>query len=235
MDNNPKRVLAVGGKDLQELQDKLIERGYEVVRIEDGNSARQHVKTQGMPHLMVVELQLPDMDGLQLCRELYKMADLPIITISNNASTEEAVEALKVADDYTGKPFAADELVMRVWRVLSRISDFSYATGPTLQLSDWLVFDPAYRKIIIDGKAKKLTPTENALFNVLIKYRDQVVSADTLIQRVWRKEPTEGDRNALRVHMHRLRNKLTRALNAPPVIITERGVGYAFVVGKTID
>ena len=79
------------------------------------------------------------------------------------------------------------------------------------------------------GETKKLTPIENALLHVLLKHRGKVVDADTLIERVWRSDPTVSDRNVLRVHIHRLRQKLEGEDSISPIIVTERGVGYAFV------
>jgi DNA-binding response OmpR family regulator len=117
---------------------------------------------------------------------------------------------------------------MRIRRVLSRMDNFSYAAGPLLQICDSLKVNYVQQQVVVGEDERHLTPTENALLQVLIKHRGHVVDADTLIERVWRTGVSIQDRNSLRVHMHRLRQKLEREPDDPGLIQTERGIGYVF-------
>jgi len=231
MGDNPKRVLVVGdAPDIREISPQLIRAGFDVLVCRDGRSARQRIEKDGLPHLMLIDLRLPDMDGLELCQELYDQAGMPIITISDYDEGGLAAKVLQYADDYLRKPVAPDELVMRIRRTLSRINNFGYASGRVHQICEGLQVDYVRRQVIVDGKVKKLTPIENALLHVLATSLGKVVDADTLIERVWRYEPSAADRNTLRVHMHRLRQKIEGAAPSPYAIITERGVGYMLMV-----
>lgn len=224
-----KRLLIVGDDaGLRTQNDRLFVGGFEAVYVPDGASALDYVERSGLPHLMVVHVDLPDMPGLSLCQNLQSMADLPIIVLSPESGAGQAVKALQYADDYVRLPIEMDELVMRIRRVLSRVDNFSYASGPLLEICGSLKVSYAEQRVIVEGNERHLTPTENALLQVLLKHRGNVVDADTLIERVWRTGVSIQDRNSLRVHMHRLRQKLERESNDPGLIQTERGVGYIF-------
>ena len=233
MGDTPKRVLVVGSApDIRELSRQLVEAGFDVLVCRDGRSARQRIEQNGLPHLMLIDLRLPDMDGLELCQQLYDQASMPIITVSDYDERGLAAKVLQYADDYLRKPVQPDELIMRIRRVLSRINDFGYASGRVHQICEGLQVDYVHRQVIVDGKVKKLTPIENALLHVLATSPGKVVDTDTLIERVWRYDPTVGDRNSLRVHIHRLRQKIEGDTSSY-TIITERGVGYMLAVAET--
>jgi two-component system KDP operon response regulator KdpE len=227
----PKRLLVVGDSTiLHDVRDELFSRGFEVTYCPSGKAALHHTRQNGLPYLMVVNLDLPDMNGLDLCREMYELAILPIIAVvDKDADTAgRAVRALSYADDYVRKPVNAHELLKRIERILSRVSNYSYAKGPEVEVCDYLTIDNLNRRVTVDGDRRDLTPTENALLRVLVKHLGKVVTTDTLVERVWRDGVSIGDRNALRVHMHRLRSKLKRRSGEEEddLIVTERGVGY---------
>lgn len=230
-DRITKRVILVSSqnKNVDELESKLVDSEFEVLRAGSGQEARQVIEDNGLPHLIVIDLDLDDMDGLELCQELFDVAGLPIVTISAQSDTPtRAIEALTYADDYIRRPFSADETVMRIRRILSRLGNYSYATGPQIKVFDWLSVDHVNRQVHVRDATKKLTPTENALLNVLLAHRGNIVDADTLIERVWRGDNAVKDRNALRVHIHRLRSKIEDDPDNPLIIRTERGIGYSF-------
>ena len=227
MTGHPRRVLIVTGEaSMPTLREDLLNAGFDVATASDSQSARQHIERNGMPHLLIVELKGLDDEGLSLCQDLYDVAGLPIITISDDDSTDLAVRALRYADDHIRQRYAGDELVIRARRVLSRIQDFSYADRPALEVFEWFLYDNTKNEITIKGQTKKLTPTENSILRILLKYKGKVIDTATLIERVWQADPTEGSENALRVHIHRLRHKIERNPPAPRVIFTARGEGY---------
>lgn len=230
---NPRRVLIVtGAEDLNvpQLSKELETAGFDVSCTEDGRAARQHIERNGLPHLMIVDLHLPDMEGVRLCQEMADKAGLPILTVSSDVEgSSNAVEALRYADDYVRRSYAdPEEITMRVRRILSRIENYSYAKGPEIAIYDWLSVDHVNRQVTVHGEVRKLTPTENALLHVLLSHRGKVVDAEILIERVWRLDPSIKDKNALRVHIHRLRNKIEDDPDNPRIIRTERGTGYSF-------
>jgi DNA-binding response OmpR family regulator len=227
MTGHPRQVLVVAdGESVSAIQEELLNAGFDVVTAADPQGAQQHIERDGLPHLLVVDLKEPDYEGLSLCQDLYDVAGLPIITISDDDSTELAVRALRYADDHIRQQYAEDELVVRARRVLSRIQDFSYADRPALEVFDWFFYDNTKNEITIKGQTKKLTPTENSILRILLKYKGKVIDTSTLIERVWQADPTAGSENALRVHIHRLRHKIERNPPAPRVVFTARGEGY---------
>jgi DNA-binding response OmpR family regulator len=227
MTGHPRQVLVVAGAEsVSVVQEELLNAGFDVITAADPQSARQHIEQNGMPHLLVVELEGSGSEGLNLCRDLFDVAGLPIITISDDDSTDLAVRALTYADDHIRRQYVKDELAIRARRILSRIQDFSYADRPALEVYDWFFYNNVKDEITIRGQTKKLTPTENSILRILLKYKGKVIDTATLIERVWQADPTEGSENALRVHIHRLRHKIELNPPAPRVIFTARGEGY---------
>lgn len=224
-----RKVVVVGTPvDPTKLEVELQNYGYKIVKLDHSTHTKEYIHANGLPHLMVVDVDKPEVDGLSLCRELYDRAGLPIITVSHSPTRSLATHALTYADDYVCGDISAEELAMRIRRILSRINDFSYASGPKLKIYEWLTVDPVQREVQVKNDIYKLTPIENSLLHVLIKHKGDVVDADTLIERVWHSDPSVSDRNVLRVHIHRLRQKLEADPNLPRVILTERGIGYSF-------
>ncbi|HPV06221.1 MAG TPA: response regulator transcription factor [Aggregatilineales bacterium] len=226
-----RRLLLVGNEGaLSGWQDRLLARGFHLSCVPSGTVALRDIHTNGLPHLLIVRLELPDMSGLDFCRSLCEKADIPIIMLAQQDAPGLAVRALRHADDFLREPIDPEELIMRVQRVLSRVGNFSYAGARPVQVCDFLEVDFVRRRVFVDGHERQLTPTENALLQVLVKHCGEVVSVETLIERLWRNGVHLRDRNALRVHMHRLRQKLERTRGDAGVIRTERGIGYTLVV-----
>jgi len=213
---------------LDSFAEELTPYSMELHRAANIEAAREWMVQSGIPHLLLVDLS--DADGMEFVSELTDSIGLPIITIaSHEGTTTEALEALKYADDFIRRQYAiGEELALRIRRVLSRMANFNYATGPKIKITDWLSVDLLNQQAKFHDEIRKLTPTENALLGVLLTHRGQTVDAETLISRVWRLDPGLKDRNALRVHMHRLRNKLEADPDHPAFIMTVRGIGYSF-------
>jgi DNA-binding response OmpR family regulator len=157
------------------------------------------------------------------------MADVPIIFITATDDTETVVTGLKkYAEDFITKPFELRELEARIQVVLARMPSLDYASEPIIYVDERLNIDFAHNRIILEGKAATLTPTESILLHVLLRNAGRVVENRMLIARVWPSEEVYED--TLRVHMHRLRRKLENDSHHPHYIRTERGVGYMFTV-----
>lgn len=209
--------------------DFLGKHGYEVTAFTDGPEGLEYVRTRGLPHIALLDLNLPSMHGFEIASKLKTMADVPIIFVTSSGETDVIVQGLKkYAEDFIVKPFELRELEARVEVVLSRMPSLDYASEPVINVDENLEIDFAHNRIVINGKATGLTPTESILLHVLLRNAGRVVENRMLIARVWPSEDVYED--TLRVHMHRLRRKLESDSHHPHYIRTERGVGYMFTI-----
>jgi len=226
---DPQKLLIVDDdKDLLDLLRAEFEaEGYEVFTFHDGLQVLTHVRRAGLPHLAVIDLKLPSMHGFDLAEQLKALGDVPIVFLTSVKESKTVVTGLRLyADDYVTKPFELAELTARVERILSRITDYSYAQAPIIEVDDHLAVDFGNSRLVIQGRDVLLTPTEAALLHILIRNAGRVVPSGTLIARVWPRAEIYED--TLRVHMHRLRRKLEPDFRRPTYIFTERGTGYRF-------
>lgn len=211
------------------ITDYMNSHGFDVMAFVDGPEALDHVQTRGLPHIALLDLELPTMHGFELSSKIKAMADVPIIFITATDDTETVVTGLKkYAEDFITKPFELRELEARVQVILARMPSLDYASAPIIHVDEYLSIDFAHNRIILSGKASTLTPTESILLHVLLRNASRVVENRMLIARVWPSEEVYED--TLRVHMHRLRRKLEADSHHPHYIRTERGVGYMFTV-----
>lgn len=211
------------------INDFLTKHGYNLSIFEDGPEALEHVKQHGLPHIALVDLGLPTMHGFELANKLKSMADVPIIFVTSTGDTDTIVQGLqKYAEDFIVKPFELRELQARIEVVLARMPSLDYASEPVVKVDENLNIDFAHNRIVVNGKAIGLTPTESILLHVLLRNAGRVVENRMLIARVWPSEDVFED--TLRVHMHRLRRKLEADSHHPHYIRTERGVGYMFTI-----
>ena len=180
------------------------------------------------PDLIVLDLGLPDGDGVELIHELRNWSTLPVIVLSARSSEADKIAALDVgADDYLVKPFSVGELLARVRAQLRRRSQTLATAGAQIRFGDVCV-DLARRVVERDGQRVHLTPIEYRLLSVLIGQPDRVITYRALLHAVW--GPGHGeDLHYVRVHMNSLRKKLEAEPSQPRHLLTETGVGYRFV------
>ncbi|MEM6456064.1 MAG: response regulator transcription factor [Acidobacteriota bacterium] len=224
------RILAVDDdRDiLQVVRYSLEIEGFEVITAESAKQALDWIQVNGLPHLAVVDIMMPEVSGLDLCREIQRYSDLPVIMLTAIDEEETVVQTIEeIAEDYMTKPFKPKELVARVKRVMRRIGDFAYAMGPVTEIDKHLSVDFAKQKAVIDGKTVSLTPTETKLLHILIRSSRRTVTTDYLLRRVWPLDEVFED--TLRVHIHRLRQKIEPKPSTPRYLITQRGTGYSFL------
>jgi two-component system KDP operon response regulator KdpE len=176
------------------------------------------------PDLIVLDLGLPDADGLDVIRRVRARSDTPIIVLSARDAERDKVHALELgADDYLTKPFGVDELVARV-RVALRHSARIGGAEPVFR-SGGLTVDLERRRVTVDGEEVRLSPTEYAVLVALVRNADRVVTDAQLLRQVWGPEYGEED-HYLHVYVARLRKKIERDPQNPRYLITEPGVGY---------
>jgi len=211
---------------LRVMRASLPARGYEVRTASSGAEAIDEIRKQP-PDLMILDLMMPGISGLEVCRQVRAFSNLPIIVLSAKGSESDKVAALDLgADDYVTKPFGMDELMARVRAVLRRLSDADPQTGE-ISVGD-VVINSDERRVIIAGREIKLTPKEFDLFKYLVSNAGKVVTHRALFQAVWggqAGEPAEY----LRVFINQLRRKIEPDPQHPRYIVTDPWVGYRFV------
>ncbi|MFJ6482899.1 MULTISPECIES: response regulator [unclassified Streptomyces] len=203
-------------------------RRYEVDAAADGASALELAAARH-PDVVVLDLGLPDMDGVEVIKGLRGWTRVPILVLSARHSSDEKVEALDAgADDYVTKPFGMDELLARLRAAVRRAEPSAGSVEDEVIVeTDGFTVDLAAKKAVRGGRDVRLTPTEWHLLEVLVRNRGKLVSQKQLLQEVW--GPSYGtETNYLRVYMAQLRRKLEADPSHPRHFITEPGMGYRF-------
>lgn len=212
---------------LRLVKDKLEGAGYDVFTAASGQQALDLIGRRGMPHLAIVDIHMPGMNGLQFCEAVQQFSDLPVIMLSAIDEEETIIQSIsRYAEDYVTKPFSPRELLVRIQRVLRRIGDFAYTAELVTTVDDHLAVDFPHQRAIVAGQPIQLTPTESKLLYLLMRNAGRTVTTDFLLRRLWPMEEIFED--ALRVHVHRLRQKIEPDPARPRYITTERGLGYSF-------
>lgn len=201
--------------------------GFEVATCGSGEAALRWIEHNGLPHLGVVDIRMPDLDGIELCRRIHAFSDLPVILLTAVDEEPMVVNALDtVAEDYILKPFRPAELVARARRVLRRIGDFSFTLAAETPVDGRLAVDFVRQVAKVEGKPVPLTPTETKILHILMRSSPRTVDTGYLLRRVWPMEEVFED--TLRVHVHRVRQKIEPDPAKPRYVLTHRGQGYSF-------
>jgi len=204
------------------LRDYLQRDGFKVTCLARGDSVVEKVKSAA-PALMLLDLMLPGMDGISVCREVRKFSDIPIIMATAKVEEVDRLLGLEIgADDYICKPFSPREVVARVKAVLRRARPRQMprrlAAGP-------LLLDENTRRVTVDGKELSLTPSEFGLLAVLMASPDRVFSRGELLDKVLG-DRFEGYDRTVDSHIKNLRRKIAEKLPGKDIILTIYGVGY---------
>ncbi|CAN5316319.1 response regulator [soil metagenome] len=208
------------------LRHSLTAHRYDVRTAADGVSGLETFH-DWHPDLIITDLQMPEMDGIEFCREVRKVSTLPIIVLSVRGEEKTKVQALDAgADDYVTKPFGIDELLARVRAVLRRSPDAHEDAESVLDDGDFSI-DPAARKVEVGGNSIHLTPKEFDLLIFLFRNRNKVVTHRAILTAIWGGNYTEQT-EYLRVFVGQLRKKIEADPSQPKYIRTEPWVGYRF-------
>jgi two-component system, OmpR family, KDP operon response regulator KdpE len=225
---NPTRILVVDDEPqiTRVLRRSLSSKGYEVQVAEDGEEALD-VFRKWNPDIVITDLFMPRMGGLELCRRIRKTSQVPILILSVKGEERAKVEALDTgADDYVTKPFGMDELFARIRVALRRSSMPSNNEASTIELGDFTI-DQNARIVKIRGKEIHLTPKEYDLLLYFIQNPGRVLTHRTLLGAVWGGESVEQS-EYLRVFIGQLRKKIEVDPAKPQYIVTEPWIGYRF-------
>ena len=217
----------IRGVDDEESIVKLVEynlrrAGFAIVTAFDGATAIARSRTEH-PDCIILDVMLPDMDGFDVCRELRRHTDVPILFLTAREADWDKITGLELgADDYVVKPFSPGELVARVRALLRRRSPAPGPGGRAMHRGD-LVIDPARREVTLAGQPLELTPTEFELLACLAEHAGLALSREQLLDRVWG-TGYYGDPRVVDVHVRHLREKL--GADGERYLRTVRGVGY---------
>ena len=208
------------------LRRSLSAHGYAVLVAKSGEEAIEAVSKQH-PDLLLLDLLLPGMGGLEVCRQVREVSNVPIIVLSVKDAERDKVEALDLgADDYVAKPFGMSEVLARVRVALRRIARPQSGTAPRFQ-AGLLSVDFAQRRVRLAGKEIALTPTEYDLLKVFIAFRGKILTRQQLLREVWGAN-AHARTHSLHVYVAQLRQKIEPVPEHPRFILTIPGVGYRF-------
>jgi two-component system KDP operon response regulator KdpE len=228
MASHPTRILVVDDEPqiVRALRTGLKARGYDVLSATDGRTALDLVAAES-PDVIILDLAMSPMDGLEVCRRVRQWSAAPIIVLSVRESEQDKVMALDLgADDYLVKPFGMDELLARI-RVALRHAEQKGGLTPAVFERGPLRIDFAAHTVRAQQRDVKLTPTEFELLKVLAENAGKVLTHRFLLQKVWGPEYGE-EAEYLRVYIGQLRKKLEEDPARPQIILTEPGIGYRF-------
>jgi two-component system, OmpR family, KDP operon response regulator KdpE len=208
------------------LRRSLIAHGYTVLTASSGEEAIEAV-SQHRPDLLLLDLLLPGMSGLEVCRRVRAESNVPIIVLSVKDAERDKVEALDLgADDYVAKPFGMKEVLARVRVALRRVIHPPSGAEPRFQAGP-LSVDFAQRRVRVEGRDISLTPTEYDLLKVFITHRGKILTRQMLLKEVWG-DKAHARTHSLHVYVAQLRQKIEPLPERPRFILTIPGVGYRF-------
>ncbi|MFD3656716.1 response regulator [Streptomyces sp. NPDC058620] len=223
------RVLVVedDAQLVRALKINLQARAFEVEEASDGGSALR-LAAAHRPDAILLDLGLPDMDGVELIKAIRGWSLVPILVLSARHLSEDKVRALDAgADDYVTKPFSMDELLARLRAATRRQQPTAETAVPLVVTTDTFTIDLVAKKVRREAETVRLTPTEWHLLEILVSNPGHLVSQRALLREVW--GPTHAENtNYLRVYMAQLRRKLEADPAHPRYLITEPGMGYRF-------
>jgi two-component system KDP operon response regulator KdpE len=207
----------------------LRSRDFDVLEAATGEAALVAAADHG-PDLLVLDLGLPDLDGMEVLTRLRDFSDVPVVVLTVHDLQAEKIRALDAgADDYVTKPFDSDELVARIGAALRRVPEVH--TAPTVVRAGELEVDLARRLVTIAGASVHLTRTELTLLEILVRNPGKLLTQEYLLRHVW--GPGYGtESNYLRVYIGQLRKKLNDDAANPRLILTEPGVGYRWIAAE---
>ncbi len=201
--------------------------GTSVVSASDGAKGLELIEAEN-PDVVILDIELPDMDGFQVLREIRRFSQVSVIMLTVRDEDVDVARGLELgADDYITKPFSHIELIARVQAVLRRVRGLPVTEEPPF-VGGKLSVDFAGNEVRLNGEPVKLTSTETKLLHHLIRNEGRLLTHENLLGKVWGETYVDA-RGLLRVHIQHLRQKLKDSADSPRIIVTEHGIGYKFI------
>ena len=212
--------------------DSLYDEGYETLLAYDGEVALEKVSNNLDLEMIILDIMMPKVDGLEVCRKIREKVSCPIIFVSAKSRTLDTVLGLEIgADDYITKPFNPLELIARVksqlrrYTVFGNYSDQNKAETTSIVSSGGLSLNQDTKEVLVDGETIKLTATEFGILELLLTNQGRVFSIDEIYEKVW-KEPSYNAENTVAVHIRRIREKIEINPKEPKYLKVVWGIGY---------
>ena len=203
--------------------------GYTVMTAEDGKAGLRRVFSS-RPSLVLLDVNMPRMDGWEVCHRIRDMSDIPVIMVTVNGGTSDLLRGFELGvDDYVTKPFDFSELLARIGAVLRRYAMAIQEEGSKSFQGGEVEIDWRSHQVYVRGEVVKLSPTEFRLLSCLVKNGGWIVTHEQLLQKVWGPNYV-GDKSFVKLYIRYLRQKIEEEPCKPKLILTERGVGYRFAV-----
>lgn len=223
-----KILVADDDKEIVELLSIYIHNeGYEAVKAYDGKDALAKIRTNPDIELMILDIMMPEKDGMQVVKELRKESQIPIIMLTAKTTDMDKIKGLVAgADDYVTKPFNPLEVMARVKSLLRRTKMQTVAETPdVIEVSSLIINKDSHQVTTLSGKEIQLTALEFGILYLLASHPNRVFSADEIFERVWKQESVVSAKTVM-VHVSHLRDKIEAATDGQKVIQTVWGVGY---------
>ncbi|WP_328802572.1 response regulator transcription factor [Paenibacillus sp. LX16] len=209
------------------MQIYLENEGYRLLMARDGLEALEQISRESID-VMVLDVMMPNMDGVEACMKIRETEHFPIIMLSAKGQDMDKITGLSVgADDYVTKPFSPLELVARIKSQLRRVRKYTHSS-PVLEhemILDELSINSATHEVTLAGESIKLTPREFAIVELLARNRGQVLSMEQIYEKVWKEQFLESN-NTLMVHVRKIREKIEADPRKPKYLKTVWGIGY---------
>ncbi|MHB1133298.1 MAG: response regulator transcription factor [Chloroflexota bacterium] len=228
--NEQRRILIVDDEPdlLNAVRLYLEEEGFLLFSATDGLAALEIVRER-LPDLVVLDVQMPKMDGFETLRRLREISPVPVIMLTVRSAEADKVRGLKMgADDYVTKPFSQRELLGRIQAVLRRAESPPHLPKTRVEVDDYLQIDFSRNEVWVGGKLVQLSPTEYRLLYHLVSSAGRVLTYETLLSKVWGWEYRE-EHHYVRLYISYLRQKVEPDPTHPRYILTEKGLGYRFL------
>jgi DNA-binding response OmpR family regulator len=205
--------------------------GYEVLTAEDGAEGMRRVYSS-RPNLVLLDANIPKMDGWEVCRRIRDMSDIPVLMVTVNGQKADRLKGFVLgADDYITKPVDFQELIARVQAVLRRVGSTTTEDGPNTFHNGEVEIEWKSHQVWVRGERVKLSPTEYKILSCLIKNRGWIVTHEQLLEKAWGSNYI-GDKSFVKLYIRYLRQKIEADPRKPQIIMTERGVGYYFAMQR---
>ena len=220
---------------LQLIEKSLSKDNYEVIVASNGQEGLR-LLSETNPHLVILDIMMPSLNGWEVCSRIRKMSTVPIIMLTALGTQDDIVRGLRVgADDYLVKPFHPDELSARVTAVLRRVTMPPPPEKAPLRFGEGeLMIDPIKRQVTLNGVEIDLTRTEFDLLLFMAYRPGRVLTTEVIFENVWSYDAEASIEN-VKWYVWRLRKKIEKDSRSPKYIVTERGVGYRFVPHFGLD
>jgi two-component system KDP operon response regulator KdpE len=201
--------------------------GYEVFTAQDGAEGMRRVYSN-RPNLVLLDANIPKMDGWEVCRRIRDMSDIPVMMVTVNNKKADKLRGFNLgADDYVTKPVDFRELIARIQAILRRTNHANIENEPSNFHNGEIEIEWRSRQVFVRGKRVKLSPTEFRILSCLIKNRGWIVTHEQLLEKAWGPNYI-GDKSFVKLYIRYLRQKIEENPHTPKLILTERGVGYYF-------